>query len=300
MESFLIIRRVGMDCQARGTKVRIIHHRETLYRASLVIVVQSTQDWQGEDLASRVIPKNRLPKPFWNLLPDTLMRSGLIEVLDIGTQDTMQLLLLQDEQVIQTLTSHTAEEAFTDGIGSRSVVRRFQDLDAAGCGHAREIGSKLVITIPDQILRSNPKSGGFPQLLCRPRVSGRACHAHVDHFARVQVDDEEGEQRAEEQVSHPEKVASPDLLGMSVNERPPRLSMWSCGAHSSHVLLNGAFRNVNAQLEEFASDAFCSPQSVVPCHLPNQGDGLLGDPWLERSCPGLVSPKELETLTMPA
>jgi hypothetical protein len=36
----------------------------------------------------------------------------------------------------------------------------------------------------------------------------------VDHFARVQFDEEEGEQRTEEKVSHWEKVASPDLLSM--------------------------------------------------------------------------------------
>ena len=132
-----------------------------------------------------------------------------------------------------------------------------------------------------------------------PRVRGRACHTDVDHFARVQFDDEEGEERTEEKVSHGKKVARPDLLGMSVNERPPGLSMWSCGAHSSHVLLNGAFANPNAQLEEFASDAFCSPQAVVPCHLLNQGHRLLRDPWLERSCSGLVLPEELEALAVP-
>jgi hypothetical protein len=31
LESFLKIRRIGMDCQARGTKVRIIHHPERQY-----------------------------------------------------------------------------------------------------------------------------------------------------------------------------------------------------------------------------------------------------------------------------
>src|SRR5215471_1824521 len=65
-----------------------------------VIVVQATQDWQGEDLAFLLIERNRLTRPFWNLLPDSLMQPGLVEVLDIGTQDTMQLLLLQDEHVI--------------------------------------------------------------------------------------------------------------------------------------------------------------------------------------------------------
>src|SRR5947209_1272553 len=32
----------------------------------------------------------------------------------------------------------------------------------------------------------------------------------------------------------------------------------------------------------------------------NQGDGLLRDPWRERSCLRLVFPKELETLAMEA
>jgi hypothetical protein len=38
----------------------------------------------------------------------------------------------------------------------------------------------------------------------------------MDHSARVQLDDEEGEERVEEQVSHWQKVARPDLLSMRV------------------------------------------------------------------------------------
>ena len=85
---------------------------------SAVIVVQSTQDWQGEDLASLVIQRNRLTIPFWNLLPDALMRPGSVEVVYIGSQDPLELLLMQDEQVIETLATHTAQKPFTDRIGS--------------------------------------------------------------------------------------------------------------------------------------------------------------------------------------
>ena len=62
------------------------------------------------------------------------MWSDLIKVLDIGTQDTMQLLLLQDEQVIQTLATHTAQKPFTDGIGAWRMNGRLEYLDAAGGG----------------------------------------------------------------------------------------------------------------------------------------------------------------------
>jgi hypothetical protein len=57
---------------------------------------------------------------------------------------------------------------------------------------------------------------------------------------------------------------------------------------------------MKAQLEEFAPDPFCSPQSIVPCHLLNQGDGLSGDLWCGRNGSGLVFPKELEALARPS
>lgn len=133
--------------------------------------MQSTQDWQGEDLAIIVMGKDRLTIPLWDLLVDALMRSGSIKVLNIGAQGTLQLLLLQDQQVIEALPSHTAEKPLTDGIGSRGVIGRFQDLDAAGLGNPHKGHAKLAIVIPDEILRPNTKGRGFAKLLGRPRGS---------------------------------------------------------------------------------------------------------------------------------
>jgi hypothetical protein len=116
-----------------------------------------------------VIQGNRLTTVFWDLLFDTLMWPGSIEVLNIGMKDTVQLLLLKDEQVIETLSTHTAHKPFTDRIGAFRVIRCFQDLDAAGCGHASETGSKLVITITDEILRTLSISSGFPKRYVRSK-----------------------------------------------------------------------------------------------------------------------------------
>ena len=95
------------------------------------------------------------------------------------------------------------------------------------------------------------------------------------------------------------RVARPDLLGRSVQEGLPGLSSWPAGAHGSHVLLNGPLADADAQFEEFTTKPFCSPQSVVPCHFIDQGDGLCGYPWCGRSCLGLGLPQELKALTMP-
>ena len=99
---------------------------------------------------------------FWDVLCDALMRSDLIEVLDIGTKNTMQLLLLQDEQVIETLPSHTSQKAFTDRIGPWWLIRRGEHLEAARVCDSSETGSKLVVMITDEILRTLTIGSGFP------------------------------------------------------------------------------------------------------------------------------------------
>jgi hypothetical protein len=93
------------------------------------------------------------------------------------------LLLMQDEQVIEALTSHTAQEALTDGIGAWSEIQGCENLDATRLGYPSEAHTKFAIIIPDEVFRTSTKGGGFPKLVCRPRVSERACHADVDHCA---------------------------------------------------------------------------------------------------------------------
>lgn len=48
-------------------------------------MMQSTQDWEGENLTPFVIWWNWHHVGFGNLLPDPLMRTGLVEVMDIRT-----------------------------------------------------------------------------------------------------------------------------------------------------------------------------------------------------------------------
>ena len=110
------------------------------------------------------------------------MRPGPVEVVYVCIEDALELFLLQDEQMIETFATHTAQKAFTDRIGASYAIRCFQNLDAAGYGHAFEIGSKLAIMITNEILRRLSKGSCFPQLLRRPSIGRRACHADLDHL----------------------------------------------------------------------------------------------------------------------
>ena len=211
--------------------------------------MQAAQNREGDDLATCMLYWHGSGFLLRNLLSDPLMRSCLVKVVDIGSQHPLELLLLQDEQVIETLATYTAQKAFTDGIGPWGVVGRFEDLDAAGCGHTRETGSKFAITITDEILRRLSKGSRFPQLLRGPDVGWRASDPHMDDSARVQIDDEEGKQGAKEEVGDLQEITGPYILRVVVQERGPGLSSWSCGANMPHVLLNGAFADVDAQFE---------------------------------------------------
>ena len=123
---------------------------------------------------------------------------------------------MQDEQMIEALTPYTAEEPLTDGIRARGVRRSFKNLNVTRLSNPSEAHTKLAIVITDEVLWPHTKGGGFPKLLCNPSVCGISCHTDMDHFARVQFDDEEGRERPETQVGNREKVTGPDLLSMSV------------------------------------------------------------------------------------
>jgi hypothetical protein len=100
----------------------------------------------------------------------------------------MELLLMQDKQVIETLAPHTPKKTLTDGIRARGEIRSFENLDATRLRNPSETHSKLAIVITDEVLWPHAIGGGDPSLLCDPSVGGTSCDAHMDHLPRVQVD----------------------------------------------------------------------------------------------------------------
>ena len=97
------------------------------------------------------------------------MRSSLVEVGHIGIEDAVELLLMQDEQMIEALTPHTAQETLTDGIGSRGAIRGFEYLDATCLRNPSEANAKLAIVITDEVLRSHAIGGGFSNRYVRSK-----------------------------------------------------------------------------------------------------------------------------------
>jgi hypothetical protein len=118
----------------------------------------------------------------------------------------MQMPLVQDQDVIQAGSSHTAQESFTDGIGAFRVIRRCENLDATyGC-HSSETRAKLALMIAHEVLRRVSIGSGLPQSLRRPGIGRRALHPDMDDFPRSQFNHEKRKERPKEEIDDLEKV----------------------------------------------------------------------------------------------
>ena len=154
-------------------------------------------------------------------------------------------------------------EAFTDCIGSGSVIRRLENLDGTRRRHSGKTGSKLSIVIANQILRCLPVWDGFSQLLRDPGISRRSCHPDMDHPSCLELDHEEGEERSKEEIRHLQEVTGPDLPCVVVQERRPLLPYWSWCVNMSHVLLDSSLAHPNAQFQEFSTNTLSAQSRFI-------------------------------------
>jgi hypothetical protein len=81
-----------------------------------------------------------------------------------------------------------------------------------------------------------------------------------------------------------------DLMGVVVEEGSPALAVFLRWSSLAHRRLHRALADLDAQLQYLPSDPLRSPQMILGCHLPDQGDRLFWDPrcasWPRRpACP---------------
>ena len=147
------------------------------------------------------------------------MGPSAVEVRYIPIEHTLELLLAENQQMVKAFLSHTPQEAFTDRLGTGSMIRCSKQFNGARRCHAGKTGSKLAIVIADQILRRLPIRGGLSELLRDPGISRRSCHSDMDHPSGLEFDDEESEERSKEEIRHLQEVAGPDICRVIARDR---------------------------------------------------------------------------------
>ncbi len=151
-------------------------------------------------------------------LPDPLVRPRGVAVRHVLPQHTPQLPLTQDEDVIQALAPHTAEEPLAGGVRPWCPDGGAQDRDPATRRDAVERRPVLAVVVADEEAGALVERRGLAQLLGHPSVSRVARHPDVHHAARAEVDDAEREERPETEVDDLEEVAGPGPGGVIPQE----------------------------------------------------------------------------------
>src|SRR5450432_3933954 len=100
------------------------------------------------------------------------MGTGMIEIANVFGEHCEQMALAQDDNVIETLTTHAAEEALTGGIHVWRAHCGLDDPRPEGLGSAVEFGAELAVPITDEESRSLPERRSIAELLRRPLLTG--------------------------------------------------------------------------------------------------------------------------------
>src|SRR5882672_9955726 len=114
-----------------------------------------------------------------------------------------------------------------------------------------------------------------PGLLRAPLVGRPIRDRGMDDLSAAEVEEEEHEDLAETDVVRLDEVACP--CDVVAQEGRPTLAIASRPG-ASHVPLNGALRDPDAKLEQFAADALGAPKRVARRHLPDQCCARRGRP----------------------
>src|SRR5665213_692382 len=151
------------------------------------------------------------------------MGPGLIEIANVLGEHCEQMALAQDDDVIETLTTHATEEALTGGIHIWRAHAGLDDPRPEGLGRAVEVGTELAAPVADDELGPDAERRSIAELLRRPLLGGSPRRRDVHDFARPDIDDEKGEDGPKPDVVGLDEVARPDVLGVVFEEGRPAL-----------------------------------------------------------------------------
>jgi len=164
------------------------------------------------------------------------MRPGFVTARRIRPEHAPQLFFVQDEEVVEAHAPNAADKPLADGVRVGCSNGCAQHLDAAP---RRDTGERRPIpgvVVADRDARRPTERRGLAHLLGDPGVGRVSRHADLDDPPRAEIDDKEGEERAEAQVDDRQEVTRPDVMSVVMQERRPRLVLWARRAHAADAL----------------------------------------------------------------
>src|SRR5258708_7176695 len=134
------------------------------------------------------------------------MSSDAVVIVRIRSQDSAQMHLAQDNDVVHTLTPDRSDQPLGKAIlPGRGWCGRLVP-DAHGAQSARDDAAIDPVAIADEVVRSLIPGKCFRYLTCNPFGRGICCDVDPDEVSAVEPDDDEGIEQVETDSWNNEQV----------------------------------------------------------------------------------------------
>ena len=130
--------------------------------------------------------------------------------------------LMEDDHLIQTLLTDTANEPLDIGILPRTLWSSQYFLDAHMAHTLPKVGAVDTVPIAEEIAWRLVPGTRFDHLLDRPLGRGMLRHVDVDDPPSIVGEDHEHEEHTECNGRHREEIEGYHVLHVSLEERLPR------------------------------------------------------------------------------
>src|SRR6266446_10182674 len=203
------------------------------------------------------------------VLVERQVSAGPMIVGEVRGQDASQMPLGENDDMVQALASHRANEPLREGILPGTARGRDDFTDP----HAFDALTKRVpvdtVAIAEKITRRRIVRERVDELLGGPGGGGMLGDVEVDEAPAVVGEHDEDEEDAEPSSGHGEEIDRDQVPDMIGQKGSPSLR-WR-GASLRNQPRDGALGHIDAELEEFAMDAWGAPEWVRGGHAGDQG-----------------------------
>src|SRR3984893_13731876 len=196
------------------------------------------------------------------------MSSDAVVIVRIRSQDSAQMHLAQDNDVVRTLTPDRSDQPFGIAVlpGRGWCGRLVQD--AHGAQSARDDAAIDPVAITDEVVRSLIPRKRLRYLTCNPFCRRICCDVDPDEVSAVEPDNDEGVEQVETDCRNNEQVHGGNVRRVVTQEGSPFLAGWP--PSFDHVLGDARLCDLKHELEQFAVDAWRAPKRIFHAHPPDQ------------------------------
>ncbi len=203
------------------------------------------------------------------------MRAVLVVVTNILREQAFQVAFVNCNDVIQEITPATPYPTLCDSILPRTLERGADRTHAQGSNCCGDFQPILGITIKDEEPWSGFKGKCFSQLLDDPQACRMLGDIEVQDASMIVTDDEKAIERAEGDRRNSEEVHRGNRFPVITEKGKPALGRLRIASCPFHPTRDRSLRDIKADHEKLAVDAWRSPRWVLNDHPENQFLNLL-------------------------